>query len=101
MPPSDFILCVFCLVDDLVKQLAPPKPRARGFAPAPADSEAITVELVGEFLGLDHDKGLLAHFRRHHAAEFPGLRAVHRTTLARQAANLPALKGRLRAHRAE
>jgi hypothetical protein len=101
MPLSDFILCVFCLVDDLVKQLAPPKLRTRGFAPALADSEVITVELVGEFLGLDHDKGLFAHFRRHYAAEFPGLLRVHRTTFARQAANLHALKGRLHAHLAE
>src|SRR5262245_5418759 len=98
MPLSDFILIVFCLVDDLVRQLAPRRLRARGFAPALADSEVITVELVGEFLGLDHDKGLFAHFRRHYAAEFPGLRKVHRTTFARQAANLYALKRQLHAH---
>src|SRR5262249_51291190 len=35
MPPSDFILIVFCLVDDLVRQLAPRRLRGRGFAPAP------------------------------------------------------------------
>src|SRR5262249_1463348 len=34
MPLSDFILIVFCLVDDLVRQLAPRPLRRRGFAPA-------------------------------------------------------------------
>jgi hypothetical protein len=53
-----------------------------------ADSEDLTIEAVGEFLGLDTDQALHAHFRRHFAAFFPGLRTVHRTTLARQAANL-------------
>jgi len=99
-PLSDFIRIVFCLVDDLVRQLAPRRLRARGFAPAPAVSEVITVELVGEFLGLDHDKGLFAHFRRHYAAAFPSRRQVHRTPFARQAANLYALKRQLHAHRA-
>lgn len=98
MPRADFILIVFCLVDDLVRQLAPRRLRARGFAPALADSEVIAVELLGAFLGLDHDKGLFAHFRRYHAAEFPGLARVHRTTFARQAANLYALKRQLHAY---
>jgi hypothetical protein len=98
VPLRDFILTVFCLVDDLLKQFAPRRPRARGFAPALADSEVIAVELVGEFLGLGHDKGLFAHFRRHYAAESPGLLRVHRTTFARRAANLSALKRQLHAH---
>src|SRR5262249_14151239 len=57
-----------------------------------------TIELVGEFLGRDHDKGLFEHFRRYHAAEFPALARVHRTTFARQAANLYALKHALHKH---
>ena len=46
------------------------------------------VEIVGEFWGLDTDRALFRHFRRYHAAEFPALAHVNRTTFARQAANL-------------
>jgi hypothetical protein len=39
-------------------------------------------------LALDEDTQLFAYFRRHYAHFFPDLRQVHRTTFARQAANL-------------
>ena len=57
-----------------------------------ADSEVLTVEIVGEFLGLDTDRALHAYFRRHFGHFFPGLRQIHRTTFLRQAANLWAVK---------
>ena len=98
MPLSDFVLHVYVLVDDLLKRLAPRRLRSRGFAPAVSDAEVITIELVGEFLGLDHDKGLFAHFRRYHAGDFPGLLRVSRTTFVRQAANLFALKRAIHGH---
>ena len=41
--------------------------------PTLADSEVITIELVGEFWELDTDRDLFRHFRRYHAAEFPAL----------------------------
>lgn len=75
--------------------------RQRGPDPAMADSEVITIELVGEFLGLDRDSRLFWHFRQYHAGEFPGLRCVHRTTFARQAANLWRVKQLLQRHLAE
>ncbi len=102
MPLADFLLHVFVLVDDLYRQLVPGRLRRRGpAATALTDPEVITVEVVGEFLGLDHDKGLVEHFRRYHRAEFPALAAVHRTTFARQAANLWAVKKQLHAHLAD
>lgn len=52
----------------------------------------LTIEIVGEFLGIDEDTELFAYFRRHYAHFFPNLRRVHRTTFARQAANLWKLK---------
>ena len=52
----------------------------------------LTIEAVGEFLGLDADQALHAHFRHHFGHLFPGLRAEHRTTFLRQAANLWAVK---------
>jgi hypothetical protein len=98
VPLSEFILRVFVLVDDLFKELFPGRLRRRGPRPVLTDSEVITVELVGEFLGLDHDKGLFAHFRRHYSSEFPALLRVCRTTFARQAANLFAVKRSLHQH---
>ena len=93
MDLETLIVAVFCLVDDVVRDLCRGRRlRQRGPAPVLADSEVLTVEIVGEFLGPDTDRGLHAHFRRHFGHLFPGLRAVHRTTFLRQAANLWAVK---------
>jgi hypothetical protein len=83
---STFIVSVFCLIDDRLKELG--RLRERGPAPTLFDSEVLTIEIVGEFLGLDEDTELFAYFRRHYAHFFPNLRRVHRTTFTRQAANL-------------
>src|SRR5918912_888432 len=89
MDLETLITAVFCLVDDFVRDLCHDhRLRQRGPAPVLADSEVLTVEIVGEFLGLDTDQGLHAYFRRHFGHLFPGLRQVHRTTFLRQAANL-------------
>ena len=73
-----------------------PALRQRGPNPIPADSEVLTIECVGELLGIDTDKGLYEHFRRHYRDWFPALGRIHRTTFARQAANLWAVKAQLR-----
>jgi hypothetical protein len=82
---STFIVAVFCLIDDRLKGR---RIRQRGPAPKLSDAEVLTLEIVGEFLGLDTDKGIHLFFRRHYAEWFPALGEVHRTTFARQAANL-------------
>jgi hypothetical protein len=82
---STFIVAVFCLVDD---RLEGGRIRQRGPAPKLSDSEVLTIEIVGEFLGIDTDKGIYFFFRRHYREWFPALGEVHRTTFARQAANL-------------
>src|SRR3954453_5970631 len=93
MDLETLIAAVFCLVDDFVRDLCHDRGlRQRGPAPVLADSEVLTVEIVGEFLGLDTDRGLHAYFRRHYGHPFPRLREVHRTTFARQAANLWVVK---------
>src|SRR3954466_8161199 len=93
MDLETLIVTVFCLVDDFVRDLCRGRRlRQRGPAPVLADSEVLTVEIVGEFLGLDTDRGLHAHFGRHFGHLFPRLRQVHRTTFLRQAANLWATK---------
>src|SRR3954449_12531118 len=89
MDLETLIIVVFCVVDDLVRDLCREcRLRQRGPAPVLADGEVLTVEVVGEFLGLGTDRGLHAYFRRHFGHLFPGLRRVHRTTFLRQAANL-------------
>jgi hypothetical protein len=97
MDLTTFLVTVFCLVDDWLAG-QPLRLRLRGPQPTLADSEVLTIECVGEFLGIDTDSGLSQYFRRHWADWFPGLRRVHRTSLVRQAANLWAVKHRLRQH---
>src|SRR5436309_393453 len=90
MTPQDFLLMVFCMIDDELKDLTRTAPlRRRGPRQTTlADSEVITIEIVGEFWGHADDADLFRFFRRYHAAEFPALTQVHRTTFARQAAHL-------------
>jgi len=97
MDISTFIISVFCLIDDRLKK---EEGRLRRGGPAPklSDAEVLTIEVVGEFLGIDTDKGIYRHFRRHYAEWFPALRTVHRTTFARQAANLWTVKEMLWKH---
>lgn len=89
MDPDEFIVAVYCLVDGLMGEALNGRGlRSRGPAPTLDDREVVTMEIVGEFLGIDTDKGIHAFFRRHYGEWFPALGRVHRTTFARQAANL-------------
>lgn len=92
MDTITFLVSVFCLVDDWLKDQSL---RRRGPAPTLRDSEVLTIEIVGEFLGIDTDKGLFLHFRRYYSEWFPALCQINRTTFVRQAANLWAVKYRL------
>lgn len=96
MDLETFIVTTFCLVDDVVTDLQQrQRLRSRGPRPILADSEVITMEVVGEYLWIDTDVGLVSYFRQHHAALFPRITQVHRTTFARQAANLWVVKQEL------
>jgi hypothetical protein len=94
MDLSTFIVTVFCLIDDRLKEA--PKLRRRGPSPELSDSELLTIEIVGEYLGIDTEKGLYSYFKRHYQEWFPALRRIHRTTFTRQSANLWAAKKELR-----
>jgi hypothetical protein len=89
MDATTLLITVYCLIDDW---LAGRRLRQRGPEPILSDSEVLTIECVGEFLGIDTDKGLYEHFRRYWGDWFPALGRIHRTTFARQAANLWAVK---------
>jgi hypothetical protein len=87
-----FIIGVFCLTDDWMSSQGPV--RQRGPSPKLSDSEVITMEIVAEFLGIDTEKGIHTYFGRH----YPRIREVHRTTFARQVANLWKIKEKMCQH---
>jgi hypothetical protein len=92
MTYDDSLLEFFYLIDSEFTAMKLPRLRRRGPAPKLHDSEVITMELFGEFQGIDTDKGIWEHFRRHHLAEFPKLAQVSRSRFARQAADLWRIK---------
>ena len=92
MDITTYLISVFCLVDDFLKGK---RLRQRGPQPTLSDSEVVTMEIVGEFLGFDTDSGIFRHFRRYYGDWFPALRQIDRTTFVRQAANLWAVKREL------
>ncbi|UIE38680.1 IS982 family transposase [Leptodesmis sichuanensis] len=94
---EEFIIAVFCCVDDLLKAITQGQPiRAKGFAPALSDSEVMTMEIVAEYQGIDTDQAIWRYFRRHWLEWFPGLGS--RSAFVRQAANLWQYKQRLQQH---
>lgn len=91
MSIDDFIITVFCIIDDELKQfLEGKKLRQRGRRTTLTDSEVITMEVVGEFLGMDCDKSIWGYFKGHWLHFFPQI--PDRSNFARQAANLHAVK---------
>ena len=91
MSVEDFIIAVFCIIDDeLAKTLDSIKLRKRGRTPGLIDSEVLTIEIVGEFLGLDTDIGIWRYFRTLWKHFFPDI--PDRSNFARQAANLHIIK---------
>lgn len=92
MDITTFMIAVYCLIED---QIAGQRLRKRGPQPTLRDSEVLTMEVVGEFLGIDTESSIFTHFRRHYADWFPGLRKITRTAFTRQAANLWKVKQEL------
>ena len=91
---DDFIITVYCFVDDFLKNYE--KLRSRGPSPALSDAEVLTMEIVGEFLKIGSEKGIHDYFNRHWISWFPNLSS--RVTFAKQAANLWFIKQQLQRH---
>ena len=98
MDTNTFLISVYCIVDDYMKDK---RIRKRGPAPRLSDSEVITIEIVGTFMGIDTDKGLYTHFKQNYGEWFPALRRIHRTTFTRQMANLWWMKQHIWRHMLE
>lgn len=85
MDINTFLIQVYCLIDDYVKDKCI---RKRGPQPSLSDSEVLSMEIIGSFMGIETDKGLYLFFKRYYGDWFPALRGIHRTTFTRQMANL-------------
>lgn len=83
---DEFIIHVYCLIVQYFQRRFPTPLRQAGFAPGLSDEEALTIELVGDFLGMETDKEIYRYFRKHYRDWFPDLPA--RSTLVRQWQNL-------------
>ena len=92
MNREDFIINVFCMVSDWM-QHHNVRVRQRGTKPSLGDDEVITMEIVGEFLGMDTDKGIHAYFKCHWSHFFPTI--GDRSAFVRQSANLLHVKSAL------
>jgi hypothetical protein len=60
--------------------------RHRGYGPKLTDAEVITMEIVGEFISLDTDKGVWSYFKQHWSNWFPNLGS--KANFAKQSSNL-------------
>lgn len=95
MTVQDFVVFVYCLIADfLALVVGSQRLRARGPRPALTDAEVLTMEIVGEFQGMDRDEAIWAHFRDHWRPWFPAL--GDRTSFVRQAANMWRIKQLIR-----
>lgn len=87
MSVEDFIINVYCLVDEMLKNIVSGyKLRKRGFKPMVSDSEIITMQVTAEFLGIDTDKGAWEYFSQHWKHWFPMLGS--RANYAKHTANV-------------
>ncbi len=93
---EDFIIYVYCSVEDVSRTIITQPLRSRGFMPKLSDAELITMEIVGEFMGKDQDKGIWRYFRNHWHHGVPHLGS--RANFAKQSANLWDLKRRIQDH---
>jgi hypothetical protein len=93
MPVEDFIITVYCCIADSYTGLVTSPLRSRGFETKLSDAEVITMEIVGEFMGIDTDKGLWRYFRTHWYEWFPALGS--RANFAKHCANLAWIKERI------
>ena len=64
--------------------------RQRGFEPKLSDAEVLTMEIVGELLGLRSDAAIWRYFKDHWWPWFPGLGSA--SNFAKQCANLHGVK---------
>jgi len=90
---EDFIIYVYCCVEEALSKISTVNLRTRGFAPKLTDAEVITMELVGEFMGKDQDTSIWRYFRNSWHDWFPNLGS--RSNFVKQSALLSDAKRRI------
>jgi hypothetical protein len=93
MSEEEFIIFIYCCIADLYDEILEQTAvvlRTRGYPPKLSDAEVITIEVVGEFLKIDTDKGIWEYFRKHYLYLFPTLGS--RVNFIKQATNLWKIK---------
>lgn len=66
MDLDTLIVTIFCQIDDLLAEMfAKRRLRERGREPILADAEVLSIEIIGEYLGLSQDKQIFEYLRRH------------------------------------
>lgn len=87
----DFIVMIFVSVDDFYNEfIKVHKIRHRGFSPKLSDSEVISMEIIGEYLGFHKDTDIYKYFKNHWLNLFPNM--CDRSNFVRQCANLYRVK---------
>lgn len=69
----EFIISVFLIIEQFYSAIVIQPLRSRGFPPALSDIEILTIQIVGEFLGLDSDKNIWFYFKHNWFEWFPKL----------------------------
>lgn len=69
----EFIISIYLIIEELYSLIVTKPLRTRGFPPALTDIEIITIQIVGEFLGLDSDKCIWQYFKHNYSDWFPQL----------------------------
>lgn len=71
MSLDDFIIICFCWIDDILPTVTKgQKLRSSGPQPTMSDSEVITIEIIGTYLGLSQDQELIEFFGRYYCHFF-------------------------------
>jgi len=66
MDLATFLVAVYCTSDDALHNvLHGARLRQRGLSPPMHDCEVITMEVAGEYLGMETDSAICRYFRRH------------------------------------
>lgn len=73
MSIQEFIISVYLFIEEFYQRVVLQPLRRRGFPPALTDIEVITIQLVGEFLGMDTDKSIWSYFKNNWLSWFPKL----------------------------
>ena len=93
MTQEEFIIQTYCFVDDYLQKMSLNRIRTRGESPSLSDSEVITLEIVGEYLGYGSDKAIWSYFKTHWNHYFPNIKCL--SSFSRQCANCFEIKKKL------